>query len=173
MTTRHLYIMRHAKSDWSSEAPGDFERPLATRGAQAAVLMGEWMTQYQVRPERIISSPARRAEQTVHTVAEVLGYDTDRIVWEPRVYDADVKTLLEIVAAWDREPASVMLVGHNPGFEDLVRHLAGDNLGVHDRAKLMPTAALAALGMPDAWNALPAGCAKVEFITRPREIDNG
>ncbi len=166
---RILYLLRHAKSDWSKNVP-DFDRPLNRRGRRSTDAMGQWMLQHDALPKRIVSSPAQRAKQTALKICVAANIDERVVEWDERIYEADLETLLYVLADYADEPQSIMLVGHNPGFETLVRYLAGSSIEKHERLKLMPTAALAKLNMPLQWGELDQGSGKLISITRPKEI---
>jgi phosphohistidine phosphatase len=168
---RELLILRHAKSDWSTGASSDFERPLAKRGKKDAPRVGKWLYQEGLVPDLVISSPAERARQTAVTVCKSLDYKKKKIQWDDKVYAAGVKELLAVLAhRCPRDQETVLLVGHNPGLEDLVLYLAGDEVDEPADGKLLPTAAVARLEMPDDWSALEAGCAHLVAVTRPRAL---
>lgn len=133
-----LLILRHAKSAWESAT--DFDRPLAPRGERDAPRMGRWILDRGLVPDRILSSPARRARQTARLVAEAVGFDRLEVEFDDRIYGAGVEELLEILGGI--EGGRVLLVGHNPGLELLVDRLAGSR-AVRDGGKFFPTAALA------------------------------
>ena len=166
---RDLLILRHAKSDWSTDATRDFERPLAKRGRNDAPRMGEWLSREGLVPDAVVSSPAERARETTLLVCNSVGFKPKKVVWEDAVYAASQSELLGVLAGCPADAASVMLVGHNPGLEDLVDFLAG---GVEESpdGKLLPTAALARLEMPEDWRQLKSGCARLLSITRPRDL---
>lgn len=158
-----LYILRHAKSDWSDGGLSDFERPLNERGRRAAPLMGEAMKTGNFQPETIISSPAVRARQTaelVRNAAELKGV----INYDSRIYEADPQTLLQIVAEIDDALASAMIVGHNPGLEGLIKILTGE-------FQTMPTAALAVIDLyGNRWHEMSAATGKMRELLRPKEL---
>jgi phosphohistidine phosphatase len=169
--SRELLILRHAKSDWDSGVPSDFERPLAKRGKKDAPRVGEWLYREGLVPELVISSPAERAKQTAEKVCKSMDYKKKKIQWESRLYDADLTRLLRVLADCPPATQTILLVGHNPGLEDLVSFLAGDELEEPADGKLLPTAALARLEMPDNWEILDSGCAQLIAVTRPRNMD--
>ncbi|WP_295542202.1 histidine phosphatase family protein [uncultured Thiohalocapsa sp.] len=167
---RELLILRHAKSDWDGGATSDFERPLAKRGRKDAPRVGEWLYREGMIPTLIISSPAQRARETALKVCKCLDLAKRDIVWDADIYEADLPALLGVLS---RVPASarlVLLVGHNPGLEDLLRYLAGADVDEPDDGKLLPTAAVARLEMPDDWSHLELGCAGLVGIVRPRQL---
>lgn len=169
--SRELLVLRHGKSDWSTDAASDFERPLAARGRKAVKYMGCWLREQQLLPDHIVSSPAKRAEQTTLRACQFAGISKTLVVWDRQIYAADVPDLLQVLAQCPKDKKRVMIVGHNPGFEDLVAYLGGDRIEVPPNGKLMPTAALARLEMPDQWNTLEPGCAVALSVTRARDLE--
>ncbi|MDO9140744.1 MAG: histidine phosphatase family protein, partial [Methylobacter sp.] len=119
--THELLLLRHAKSDWSVDMD-DFSRPLKKRGRRAAKQMGRWLVKQQLIPDIILSSPATRALATAQRVCKQLGMDESAIICDPRIYEADAQTLLALLKV-RRDERRVLLVGHNPGLEDLLLKL--------------------------------------------------
>ena len=167
---RSLLIMRHGKSDWDTGSRSDFERPLAKRGQKAVKRIGKWLMQQELIPDHIISSPANRAQQTAVGICQAIKVAESTINWEPRVYGAEMETLLDVLTGCSPEKQKVILIGHNPGLEMLVRYLAGETFETSHENNPMPTAALAFLDMPDNWEGLNAGAGQLTFIIRPREL---
>ena len=165
-----LLIVRHGKSSWDSDAPTDFDRPLSPRGEQDAPRMGEWLKAQELIPSRVISSPAMRAAQTATAVCEALGVKKKRIHWDRRIYGADVTNLLQVLAEVPAKEGRVMLVGHNPGLEELVSYLWGERTLMPPDGKLMPTAAVARIELPCEWLELRDGVAQGVSVTRPKDI---
>lgn len=168
--TRELLILRHAKSAWDTDAPSDFERPLAKRGKRHATRMGKWMQQCDLIPDSTVCSPAKRAAKTADRVLRELGLTAQDIRWEPRIYDAERQDLLQVLAACPGSATRVLLVGHNPGLDALLTYLGGPAVRPRADGKLMVTAALAQLRMPDDWSQLTPGCGELLALTRPREV---
>ena len=168
--SRELLVLRHGKSDWTPGVP-DFERPLAPRGRRATKRIGRLLREQGLLPDLVVASPAERARQTAERVCRFAGLDRPRIEWVAAIYEAELDTLLEVLSLVPEGMARVMIVGHNPGFDELVRHLCGATLKEWDDANLMPTAALARLDMPDSWAALPRGAARCITLVRPRDLD--
>ena len=169
--SRELLVLRHGKSDWSADTPGDFERPLATRGRKAVKRMGRWLREQRLLPDHIVSSPAERARQTTLRICKFARISKTLVLWDQQIYEAGVPGLLQVLAQCPQDKKRVMIVGHNPGFEDLVDYLGGDRVELPPGGKLMPTAALARLEMPDQWINLERGCARVMSITRSRDLE--
>jgi phosphohistidine phosphatase len=167
---RQLLLLRHAKSDWDSGAASDIERPLAKRGKRDAPRIGEWLYREGLVPSLIVSSPAERARETTLKVCKALDYKKRDVHWDGTVYDAGLDQLLQVLAKYSDAPTSVLLVGHNPGLETLLRYLTDDDLDEPDDGKLLPTAAIARLDMPEDWSALAAGAANLVTIVRAKSL---
>jgi phosphohistidine phosphatase len=158
-----LFLMRHAKSSWGEPGLPDFERPLNERGYQAAPFMGRLMRERQLLPHTVISSPARRARETAELVVNAAGL-TLEVGAVAEIYEASTMTLAETVAAVDDRFTSAMIVGHNPGMENLVAYLTGDTVR-------MPTAALAVIEMQiDKWSETTNNRGRLAELIRPREV---
>ena len=167
---RELLILRHAKSDWDERAESDFARPLAKRGKKDAPRVGAWMYREGLVPDLVVSSPAERARQTTEAVCKGLDYKRKAVVWDQAVYEATLADLLGLLSRLPAHAKTVLLVGHNPGIEELLIYLAGDEIDEFGGGKLLPTAALARLEMPDDWSNLAPGCAQLVNLTLPRTL---
>ena len=145
MAGRTLVLLRHAKSDWDGEE-ADIDRPLARRGRREAPDAGRWINDNLPALDLAVVSPALRARETWDLVAAELGA-TPAVRFDEHIYAASVDDLLAVVGAWPAEAATVLLVGHNPGLEELVHLLTGGIVP-------MPTSAIAVLDSEDGWSTL-------------------
>jgi len=132
--------------------------------------MGTWMKRNGLIPDYIVSSPASRARQTTELVCDAAGFDPGIITWNADLYLADLQTLLEIAGNSPDPANTVMLVGHNPGMEALLLHLAGNEIRAPNDGKYLPTATLAQLLVSGNWHNLRAGTASLVAIMRPRNL---
>ncbi len=123
--SRTLSIIRHAKSSWDDPVIADFDRPLNPRGRRDAPRMAARLAANGVRPDRVISSPAKRAICTARAFAKELALEPAIIDPDERLYLASADTLLDIIRDQHRSVTSLMLIGHNPGLTELV-HRLGD-----------------------------------------------
>lgn len=123
---RTLILVRHAKSSWESADLSDKERPLADRGKRDAPMMGKRLAKQPVKPDLILSSPARRALATAEIVASELGYKAKDIVVDDRLYATDPGTLLAVIGGLNDTMKCVMLFGHNPEFSELAHRLSSE-----------------------------------------------
>lgn len=165
-----LLILRHAKSSWNNTQLRDYDRPLNKRGKRDAPLMGQWMKEQGLIPDYILSSPAKRAEMTLKAVTPMLGLSLDLIAWEPAIYGASHRTLLRILRTCPDDAKRILLVGHNPGLENLVMDL----LGPHDAPELsydfLKTATLVHLKIKTPWSEIVPKEAEFISITRPKSL---
>jgi phosphohistidine phosphatase len=166
--THELLLLRHAKSDWSLDMD-DFSRPLKKRGRRAAKEMGRWLREQHLIPDTILSSPATRALATAQRVCRQLGIDESVIVCDPRIYEADAATLLAILKTGYHKQR-VLLVGHNPGLEDLLLKLTPHTIPLSANGKCLSTAALAILTFEGDWTELAEGSAKLVTLIRPDSL---
>jgi len=171
-----LGLFRHAKSDWNDARLRDFDRPLNKRGRLGAALMGLHIRDQGVKWRRVLASPAVRVTQTIELAAEAAG-QTPPVNWDRRIYLASSATLMELLREQEGNPAALLMVGHNPGLEDLIFDLVPDDGSSPLRdivEEKFPTAAFAVLELAiDAWSDIDDGCAKLIHLTRPRDLDAG
>ncbi|MCP4424375.1 MAG: histidine phosphatase family protein [Chloroflexi bacterium] len=159
-----LLILRHAKSSWSQPELTDYERPLNKRGQRDAPRMGQLLLAEDLVPDLIISSSAERALTTAETVAEACDYSRE-LRYTRNFYHAGPRAYIEALQKLDDAFQRVMVVGHNPGMEELLEVLTG----LWER---MPTAALAQLSLPIShWRELDE-YVETELVNlwRPKEL---
>lgn len=169
-----LGLFRHAKSDWNDARLRDFDRPLNERGRQGAALMGKHIKDEFCNWDRIIASPAVRVTQTIDIAGEAAG-SSPPINWDRRIYLASSATLLDLIL--EEQPGSdrIIMVGHNPGMEDLIFDLVPDDGSspLRDIVEVkFPTATFAVLELDiDDWADAAEGCARLVHLKRPRDLD--
>ena len=168
-----LTLLRHAKSGWDDPVTRDFDRPLNPKGKRAAALMGRHWRTLGLDFDHVVASPAVRIGETIDEV--VRGYGrTLAPVWDRRIYLASAVTLLDVVRDLPADAERALLVGHNPGLEDLVLMLVPDTAdGMRDAVEeKYPTATIAEMtfGVAD-WRDASAGGARLVRFVRPRDLD--
>ncbi|MET7983535.1 histidine phosphatase family protein [Streptomyces sp. NPDC005281] len=166
---RRLVVLRHAKSAWPDRVP-DHERPLATRGRLDAPAVGRALAEADLLPDLALCSTAVRARETWELAARQWGTPPP-IRLDGRLYGADVPELLEAVGEVPEHVRTLLLVGHNPGLEELVLELAGDGFdGTLGRVRTkFPTSAVAVLVWHGAaWHELGSGDALLTDVVVPR-----
>ena len=163
-----LLVLRHAKSSWDDPALDDHERPLNARGEKDAPQMGQLAREEGLSPELIISSDAVRARLTAAAMAEATG---GQVLLDGRLYHASaaeiIMALRSIVqrGVVQRGVATVMIVGHNPGLEELIAQLTGEG-------EPFPTAALAQISLPiERWSDLDTATrGTLVGLWRPKDL---
>ena len=160
---KRLLILRHAKSSWADSSLDDWQRPLNDRGRRDAPRAGEWLRARSRIPDVIVTSDAIRARTTAQAVAKAAGYSGE-IVVEPSLYHAAAPEMFAVLNGVSDEVRTVLMVGHNPGLEQLLRQLTGE---FHD----LPTAALVELSVPiERWRELDETItASIVEMWRPRD----
>jgi len=157
---RELILLRHAHAEPGADGQADIDRPLSRQGLAEAEAAGRWLKEHGHLPDRVLVSPSRRTRETLEEVLRVLGYVEQR--QEQRVYDATPGTLMQ-VADELRDISRVMLVGHNPGLEQMAALLSSGQSG---EFRGMPAGGIAVLHLPaDAM--LEPGVAKLAAFWWP------
>jgi phosphohistidine phosphatase len=168
-----LFLLRHAKSDWSDMTLRDFDRSLNRRGERAARAMGEWARRQSMRFDAVVASPAVRVVETLQHFAQAHG-DCPEPVWDRRLYLASSGTLQDAIHEAPASAQTLLMVGHNPGLEDLVLDLVPkEGLSVLREAveEKFPTAAMAVLRWEtESWTEAGSGAA-LDMFVRPRDLD--
>ena len=158
-----LYLLRHAKSSWDDDSKHDFERSLANRGRKAAALIGEFIHEKRMDFDLVLVSTAVRTRETIELIEERAKFRGE-IRYDERIYEATASQLLEIIAQIDNDRRNVLLVGHNPGIEELLALLTGEQQRV-------TTANFAKIKIKAAkWSAGLATKGTLEWIIRPKEM---
>ncbi|MGD9811373.1 MAG: histidine phosphatase family protein [Sphingobium sp.] len=170
-----LTLLRHAKSGWDDPVARDFDRPLNAKGMRAAIAMGRKASEEGLEVDRLIASPAARVKQTLDSFFEGLGRVIEP-VWDRRIYLASSSTLLDIIRETSADVENLMLVGHNPGLEDLILDLVADDGGSPLRdivESKYPTASLARMSWNgNNWAGLTASSGlTLDMLVRPRDLD--
>ncbi len=127
---KRLTLMRHGDAQWKDPEVADFARPLNRRGSSEAEAMGRRLTELALVPDLIMSSPARRAQQTADIVSRELAMPARSIHYEESLYLAGPQEILRLARAIGPRVPHLMIVGHNPGISELAHLLApGEEMG--------------------------------------------
>jgi phosphohistidine phosphatase len=167
-----LLLLRHAKAAWP---PGilDLDRPLAPRGQNAATVMANYMKSEFLAPDLVLVSPARRTQETWEIVQPVIGDVPTR--HDGRIYEAPVARLLAVLQEVE-DVRTVLMIGHNPGFEDLASLLIGegDMEGILRLGSKYPTAGLAVIDFEHgSWAEVARKSGRLERFVTPKSLGNG
>jgi phosphohistidine phosphatase len=164
-----LYIVRHAKSSWDNSELSDFERPLNERGKRDAPDMGKRLNERGLKPDCVISSPAKRAFSTAKRICKVLGFEKEKIRTDRRLYHADDEMMLSVLREVKSNLDSVMIFGHNPGLTDFVNSLVSEELDIDN----VPTCGVVAFSFEtDTWSSINWGTGNLVFFDYPKKQED-
>ena len=155
---RTLYLLRHAKSGWEDPNLADFDRPLSARGEREAEQTSDLFAARGYQPSAVICSTARRTRETLAGLLPALAGDMS-VEFTRQVYEADADRLLGIIHGVAETAGSLLLIGHNPGMEQLARALAGQgDVAAWSRLRAQyPPAGLTVLQFAGAWSDIAPG----------------
>jgi phosphohistidine phosphatase len=164
-----LYVLRHAKSSWEDETLTDHERTLSPRGIRDAKRIAKHLGTLQSPPDVVLCSTAVRTRQTLDLVSSSLGDAAVHV--EEGLYGAPADALLERVRGIPESAHSALVIGHNPGLEDLVLLLAPTGPLRTEVSAKFPTSALATLALANqTWNEIHEGSAELVGYATPRNL---
>lgn len=168
-----LTIVRHAKSSWGDSGLADFDRPLNNRGRDAARRVGEELKKRGFRFDLVIASPARRVRETLDRMEKGYGEQLP-VEFDDQVYGASEQALFDLVRRIPERAHAPMLIGHNPGLQELLLALTSDdNGGLRARVKAkFPTAAVALIDFPvPRWDEVGVGSGSIRELILPKQLD--
>jgi len=160
-----LWLVRHAKSDWSTPGQSDFDRPLNARGRRDGPRMAAWLAEQPEPATWIWCSDAVRARSTAEFVTAGFGAATPELALDHRLYLADPDRLLDVLRGTPDSVASVALVAHNPGLTELVNLLAGE--AILDN---LPTFGVAGFEVREPWVDLRYGAGRLACLMSPKRL---
>ena len=155
---RNLYLLRHAKASSAGASDRDFDRTLESQGREAAAKVGVVLAREKLVNPLFLSSTAVRAKETTEVVLNNLATEHD-LNFDSRIYEADLPSLLTILSEIDQARNVVVLVGHNPGLESLLRFLIGE-------VRSMPAAGLAKIAVSKSWSELQQGDGTLDWLSK-------
>ncbi len=168
-----LWLLRHAKSSWDHEGLTDHDRPLNRRGERAAERMAAHLEARGIHPDLVLCSSARRTRDTLERLRPGLPPEIPVRI-ERDLYGAAAEEILERLRQLPQEVGAPLVIGHNPGLEDLARALADDGPeAARERLRRgLPTAALVEISLDAGrWLALRPGAGRLVSLVRPKDLD--
>ena len=159
---KNLYLIRHAKSDWSDESLSDFERGLNKRGKRAIFTMAEALKNKKIMPDLILCSAAKRTKLTAKGLAKEIGYN-GKIKYMDELYMAQPHDVISIIKEIKQKYDNVFIVGHNPETTQLANILTDENI------ENVPTLGIVSFQLPvKDWSRLEPKNAKLNFFIYPK-----
>ncbi len=165
---KQLYLARHAKSAWDTQAANDFSRPLSKRGVKDIKRMGKKLAELEWNPQLILCSPAQRTRQTCDLLYQYALLKGD-IEYKDELYAASTSMLVKLLADTPESISSVMIIAHNPAIEWLLLDLCND-VPAQENGKIVTTANIAKINLQDSWSDLQLGSGELVDLLRPKEI---
>lgn len=163
---KQVYLLRHAKSSWKDAELSDIDRPLNKRGKADAPAMGMHLHKKHVKPQLIITSPAKRAFKTAALMAPELGYAEKNIHIDMSLYGANAQQIHKLLVSLEPGLDKVMLIGHNPAFTLAVSYFTGENIDN------LPTCGLVRIDFSNKrWDLIKAGKGKLKLFEYPKKLD--
>jgi phosphohistidine phosphatase len=170
---KRLWLLRHAKSSWEDPGLPDPDRPLAPRGRRAAELLAAHLAASDVRPGVVLCSSSLRTRQTLAAILPALG-DALEIRIERALYGAGAAELLDRLRQVSNKASSAMLIGHNPGIQDLALALAAGGPALGGLREKFPTGALATVELDvERWRDIDIDNGTVTALVTPRSLEAG
>lgn len=120
---KQIILVRHAKSDWNSDALSDFDRPLNERGKRDAPVMAHRLLDKKIKIDAFVASPARRAKKTASIFAQEYKVDKDKIIFKEELYAAPEETFYNVVTGMDDKFDTIAIFSHNPGITEFANEL--------------------------------------------------
>lgn len=167
-----LFLLRHAKSSWEDSAQDDRDRPLSPRGRRAAAALSGYIASAGIQPDLVLCSPARRTRETLEAIRPSLGDQAETSV-EEALYGASAGDLMHRLRSVGPATGSVLLVGHNPGIQELAMGLTRAGNHLEQLRGKFPTGALATVELPGTWEDLAGGTGRLEALVLPRDLAPG
>jgi phosphohistidine phosphatase len=162
-----IHLLRHAKSSWADTGIADGDRLLAPRGQRDARRLAEHLGRHGVAPALVLCSSARRTRDTLELIAGALPKKA-KILVEDDLYAASADELLQRLRGIPNVIPSALLIGHNPGIQDLAMTLAGHGPGLERLREGFPTCALVTIRIPAlSWRELKPGSGELTDYVVP------
>jgi phosphohistidine phosphatase len=162
-----LYVIRHAKSSWDDDRLSDFDRPLNDRGKRDAPSMGKRLKEKNVVADLVLSSPAKRALSTAKRITIALGFDSEKIKTDRRLYHADSEMIVSLLQEVKSKHNVVLLFGHNPGLTDFANAIMTDKMFIDN----IPTCGVVAFSFDVGdWKDVKRKSGKMIFFDYPKNM---
>ena len=161
-----LFLLRHARAVSGSDSLRDFDRSLSEQGRGQAESVGKYLKEQNIGLDLVLGSTAVRARETTEIVLRTAGCVTE-VCYDQRIYEASRQQLLEVVSEFEEEDSKVLLVGHNPGLEELLQRLTGrlEPMGTGTLAKVVLSAS--------EWTEAADQKGHLDWLWKPKELIGG
>ena len=161
---KQIFLLRHAKSDWSTLSQQDFDRPLAKRGVQDAELMTKYIKDQDYKLDKVLCSTARRTKETFDICADGFNFSIEDALYLDELYFGEARTIISLIESLDDSLRSILIVGHNPTIHILTERITSNAIEKY------PTCALAKISIENSWKDLSSKQCKLKSFMKPKEL---
>lgn len=161
---KQIFLLRHAKSDWSTLGQQDFERPLAKRGINDALLISQYIQDKKHSVDAVFCSSAVRTKETFDLCAHSFNFSIEKATYLDELYFGSVDKAIKLIKGLNNNLSSVLLVGHNPTMHILLEEITGKT------RDSFSTCALAQICIENSWKDLLLKNCELKSFIRPKEL---
>jgi phosphohistidine phosphatase len=166
---KRLFLLRHVKSSWDDAMLDDHERPLAPKGRRIAEQLCRYLLDQEISPALVLCSSALRTRQTLAELMPAIRAEATLRI-ERGLYGADAEALLRRIREVPEAAPTIMVIGHNPGMQDLAGRLAAGGAKASEIEESYPAGALAIFYVENGWSGLDARSATISAFVMPRDL---
>ena len=161
---KQIFLLRHAKSDWSTLGQQDFERPLVKRGINDALLISQYIQDKKHSVDAVFCSSAIRTKETFDLCAHSFNFSIEKATYLDELYFVSVDKAIKLIKGQNNDLSSVLLVGHNPTMHILLEEITGKTIDSFS------TCALAQICIENSWKDLSLKNCELKSFIRPKEL---
>ena len=161
---KQIFLLRHAKSDWSTLGQQDFERPLVKRGINDALLISQYIQDEKHSVDAVLCSSAVRTKETFDLCAHSFNFSIEKATYLDELYFGSVDKAIKLIKGLNNNLSSVLLVGHNPTMHILLEEITGKTIDSFS------TCALAQICIENSWKDLSLKNCELKSFIRPKEL---
>ena len=161
---KQIFLLRHAKSDWSTLGQQDFERPLVKRGINDALLISQYIQDKKHSVDAVFCSSAVRTKETFDLCAHSFNFSIEKATYLDQLYFGSVDKAIKLIKGLNNNLSSVLLVGHNPAMHILLEEITGKTIDSFS------TCALAQICIENSWKDLSLKNCELKSFIRPKEL---
>ena len=161
---KQIFLLRHAKSDWSTLGQQDFERPLVKRGINDVLLISQYIQDNKHSVDAVFCSSAVRTKETFDLCAHSFNFSIEKATYLDELYFGSVDKAIKLIKGLNNNLSSVLLVGHNPAMHILLEEITGKTIDSFS------TCALAQICIENSWKDLSLKNCELKSFIRPKEL---
>jgi phosphohistidine phosphatase len=161
---KQIFLLRHAKSDWDNLNQQDFDRPLAKRGMEDAILMSQHIKEKHYLIDKVLCSSAKRTKQTFDICSDGFNFPINNALYSEDLYFGKCDAIINFIRNLEEDLSSILIIGHNPTMHLLLESLSDEGI------KKFPTCSLAEINIENTWKDLSLKKCKLKSFIKPKEL---